>query len=281
MTTVRVLLAGTDTPAQGRLAARLAAAASALSATISLVDVERLRIAIDDPATVIENGLPYRGRFEEPLLIAGAAPRLWPLVRAVAGYHRRVLNAPAAIEANGWERLGACHAAGLPILPVVVADGTAAERLAPDLGGWPLLYRPLRHGEIGSPSGGTHGAYTALLPNGSTPFGIAETALYAAGGEAVRPRRLLVADGAFVGAALLRPGYPAVMVPTEVSAHEAAIAVAAAAACQLAVAAVDLVGEAKTPRIAEVDPLPGIMAWEHEMDLPAAAAWISAAIAAR
>jgi glutathione synthase/RimK-type ligase-like ATP-grasp enzyme len=71
------------------------------------------------------------------------------------------------------------------------------------------------------------------------------------------------------------------MAPTEVSAREAEIAVAAAAACQLAVAAVDIVGEATAPRISEVDPLPGIMTWEDEMDLPAAAAWIGAAIAAR
>ena len=281
MTAVRILLAGTSTPAQGRLAARLADAAAALSVAISLVDVERLRMAIDDPTAVIEHGLPYRGRVDEPLLIAGAAPRLWPLVRAVAAYHRRVLNDPHAIEANGWERLRACAAAGLPVLPVVIADGTAAERIAPDLGGWPLLYRPLRHGEIGAPSGGTHGSFTALLPNGSTPFGVVETALYAAGGEGVRPRRLLVADGALVGAALLRPGYPATMAPTEVSARETEIAMAAAAACQLAVAAVDIVGEATAPRITEVDPLPGIMAWEDEMDLPAAAAWIGAAIAAR
>lgn len=281
MTTVRILLAGAGAPAQDVLATRFTAAAADLAVSIILVDIERLRVAIDDPATVIENGLPYRGRLEEPLLIAGAAPRLWPLVRAVAAYHRRVVNDPAAIEANGWERLGACHAAGLPILPVVVADGTAAERLAPDLGGWPLLYRPLRHGEIGSPSGGSHGSFTALLPNGSTPFGVAETALYAAGGDAVRPRRLLVADGALVGAALLRPGYPAVMAPLEASAEETAVAIAAAAACGLAVAAVDLVGTPRALRIAEVDPLPGVMAWEHEMDLPAAAAWISAAIAAR
>jgi hypothetical protein len=56
---------------------------------------------------------------------------------------------------------------------------------------------------------------------------------------------------------------------------------AEAVVVELAVAAVDIVGEATAPRISEVDPLPGIMTWEDEMDLPAAAAWIGAAIAAR